>query len=167
MAKLFLKELPSEQEIVDSASAMQADVDAASIYTNLLFMKVATELNNEFDNVLADYNLSSGRFTLLYLLKNSPDGLMPTELSAKLGVTQATISGLINGLEKMKVVARHSHEKDGRSYVIKITAEGEALIAEIFPRWYPKMMTFWSKVSSDEKSGMNSLLAKMIDHKMM
>ncbi|MNJ92829.1 Transcriptional repressor MprA [compost metagenome] len=165
MAKLFLKDLPSEQEIMSSATSLQAEVDAAAVYTNMLFMKVATELNNDFDDVLADYNLSSGRFTLLFLLKNSPEGLMPSELSAKVGVTQATISGLINGLEKMKLVARHSHEKDGRSFVIKITPEGESLIAEIFPRWYPRMMSFWSKVSSDEKSGMNTLLARMIESK--
>lgn len=66
MAKLFIQELPTEQELKASCQDMiTEDVDAGVLHSNLLFMKVANELDNHFEGVLSKYSLSSGRFTLL------------------------------------------------------------------------------------------------------
>lgn len=167
MAKLFIQNLPSKEEFRAATTRLDEQVDTGALYSNLLFLKVATELENHMDSLLAPYNLSSGRFTLLYLLSDAPEGLMPSELSQRVGVTQATISGLINGLEKAELIKRELHQKDGRSFVIKIADKGEALIKEIFPLWAPKVAAFWNQISADEKTGMNSILEKMVKNTSM
>jgi DNA-binding MarR family transcriptional regulator len=73
-------------------------------------------------------------------------------------VTQATISGLINSLEKAGLVTRESHAKDGRAYVIKMTEAGNALIQKISPEYYARVKTFTDEFSLDEKVQLNDLL---------
>ncbi|WP_295900540.1 MarR family winged helix-turn-helix transcriptional regulator [uncultured Bdellovibrio sp.] len=167
MAKLFIQNLPSKEEFKAAATRLHEEVDSSALYTNLLFMKVATELENYLDGLLAPYNLSSGRFTLLYLLSDAPEGLMPSELSQRVGVTQATISGLINSLEKAELIKRELHQKDGRSFVIKLADKGEALIKEIFPQWAPKVAAFWNQVSLEERSDLNGILDRMVKNTSM
>ncbi|KHD88236.1 MAG: MarR family transcriptional regulator [Bdellovibrio sp. ArHS] len=162
MAKLFIQTLPSKEELKASASRIHDAVDSQALYSNLLFMKVANDLENYMESLLAPHNLSSGRFTLLYMLGDSPEGLMPSELSNRVGVTQATISGLINGLEKAELVKREMHEKDGRSFVIKITDKGLSLVKEIFPQWAPKISAFWNQISHDELNSFSGTLEKMV-----
>ncbi len=103
MAKLFIQNLPSKEEHHTVVARLHENADAAALYSNLLFVKVATDLENHLDSFLAPYNLSSGRFTILYLLSDTPEGIIPSELSNRVGVTQATISGLISGLEKQSL----------------------------------------------------------------
>ncbi len=164
MAKLFIQELPSREEMHKTASELSAgaELDAWVLHSNLLFMKVATELEMKLDSLLSEYNLSSGRFTLLFLLRNTPGGMMPSVLAQKVGVTQATISGLLNSLEKANLIVRETHQKDGRSFVIKLTEKGDSTIKEIFPRWYPYIQTFWGQFAEEEKSNLDNLLERMV-----
>jgi len=122
MAKLFLTTLPSQEELHRLSCDIFPDAEPLSMYSNLLFRKVATDIEIQYDNFFSTYELSPGRFTLLMLLRKKPEGMMPSELAQSVGVTQATISGLINSLEKSELVVRESHEKDGRAFVIKLTA---------------------------------------------
>ena len=164
MAKLFIQELPSHEELQSSISRLHENSDPWVLYSNLQFLKVATELENQFDSFLAPYNLSSGRFTLLYILNDTPEGIIPSELSNRVGVTQATISGLINSMEKAELVRREMHEKDGRSFVIKLTDKGQTLIRELIPQWVPKVSSFWGQFSADERPLVSSILEKMVKH---
>lgn len=164
MAKLFIQDLPTKEELHQSMTQLHEsqELDAWALYSNLLFMKVATELEMKLDSLLSEYHLSSGRFTLLYILRNSPEGLMPSVLAQRVGVTQATISGLLNSLEKAQLITRQSHEKDGRSFVVKLTDKGDQTIREIFPRWYPHIKDFWGQFAPEEKSTLNMYLERMV-----
>lgn len=161
MAKLFLTTLPSQEELHQTSCQIFPEAEPLSLYSNLLFRKVATDIEINYDNFFAQFDLSPGRFTLIMLLKKNPAGLMPSELAQKVGVTQATISGLINSLEKSEIVARETHEKDGRAFVIKLTAKGNALIQKLAPEWYPKIMGFWAQLTQEEKTTLNGILEKM------
>ena len=125
-------------------------------------MKVAAELEMSLDNILSQYNLSSGRYTLLYVLKGAPNGLMPSELAQSVGVTQATISGLLNSLEKAGLITREVHPRDARSFMVKLTQKGDETLKEIFPKWYPLIQSFWSQFSEHETKEMNQYLHKLL-----
>lgn len=87
---------------------------------------------------------------------------MPSELAQKVGVTQATISGLINSLEKADLVKRTTHDKDGRSFVILLTEQGSAKCQEIMPLYQQRIASYWSDFSATEKHQMNAFLEKII-----
>ncbi len=162
MAKLFLTEIPPRETIQEEARTMFPQVNPESWYSHILLRKVTTEFEINLDKFFSQYNLSSGRFTLMILLNKYVDGLMPSELAQMVGVTQATISGLINSLEKVEVVQRTTHEKDGRSYVIKLTEKGKKMTGEILPEYQTRINKFWSEFPSEEKNQINGYFERLI-----
>ncbi|WP_374034852.1 MarR family winged helix-turn-helix transcriptional regulator [Bdellovibrio bacteriovorus] len=162
MAKLFLTEIPPRETIQEEARTMFPQVNPESWYSHILLRKVTTEFEINLDKFFSQYNLSSGRFTLMILLNKYVDGLMPSELAQMVGVTQATISGLINSLEKVEIVQRTTHEKDGRSYVIKLTEKGKKTTGEILPEYQTRINKFWSEFPSEEKNQINDYFERLI-----
>ncbi len=162
MAKLYFTEIPSREDLQQNAALMYPNLDHLTLYSHILFRKITTELEINLDSFFSRFNLSSGRFTLMVLLQGTPGGLMPSELAQKVGVTQATISGLINSLEKAELVKRTTHQRDGRSFVILLTDKGQSLCNEILPMYHERITQFWSSFSDDEKNQLNGLMERMI-----
>ena len=70
------------------------------------------------------YALSEGRFILL-LLNAASDGLAPNELAERAGVSRATVTGLLDGLEREAMIERHINEDDRRALCIRLTRKGK------------------------------------------
>ncbi|MNJ92652.1 Transcriptional repressor MprA [compost metagenome] len=163
MAKLFLTQVPTEVDLEKNRLDFHPEIDSTSMRSHLLLRKISTDLETNLDAFLSRYNLSPGRFTLLLVLRsNRETGMMPSELAHTVGVTQATISGLINTLEKAELVERTTHEKDGRAFVIRLTSKGHETVGTIAPEYYSRLNTFWAQFSQDEKKSLNGFLEKMI-----
>ncbi len=162
MAKLFIQSMPTEEEFRNSATRWDFEADVDALYTNFLFSKVASEIEKGMENYLAPHNLSSGRFTILALLNEESEGLMPSDLSNRTGVTQATMSGLIASLEKAELVRREAHKSDARSSIIKITEKGEGVLKQIFPQWSPQVSAFWKIITPEERIALTAILEKIV-----
>lgn len=162
MAKLFFTEIPTREELQENAALLYPELDHLTLYSHILLRKITTDLEINLDSFFSRFSLSSGRFTLMVLLQRTPEGLMPSELAQKVGVTQATISGLINSLEKAELVKRTTHEKDGRSFVILLTEKGENLCDEILPMYHERISHFWAPFSDTEKDQLNGMMERII-----
>lgn len=162
MAKLYFTELPTREELQQSAALFYPELDHLTLFSHILLRKVTTDLEINLDSFFSRFSLSSGRFTLMMLLQRTQGGLMPSELAHKVGVTQATISGLINSLEKAELVKRTTHEKDGRSFVILLTEKGNSLCNEIIPLYHERISHFWSTFNETEKVQLNDFMERMI-----
>lgn len=81
---------------------------------------------------LTPHRLSEGKFVLLLLLHNVPEGLAPYELAERAGVTRATITGLLDGLERDGFLARHDDPDDRRKVSVRLTTKGQATARELF-----------------------------------
>lgn len=67
----------------------------------------------------------------LAVLTRHPAGLTMGKLGAAVGLTSASMTGLIDTLERMRLVARVLHDYDRRSIWVALTPEGEELITDI------------------------------------
>lgn len=164
MAKLFYSQIPSEEQIQTYFSPSQTDLTKTveSISTYLTIRKLQTELEDNLDTYFSQYNLSSGRFIILQLLFQNQAGLMPSDLAEKVGVTQATISGLINNLSKSGLLERIQHEQDGRAFVIKLTAQGHELLSKLQPDFYSKISKLMQTLTPEEQKLYSQLSQKLI-----
>lgn len=162
MAKLFYTDIPTREELQEHAALLYPNMDHLTLYSHILLRRMTTDLEINLDSFFSRFGLSSGRFTLMLLLQRTPSGLMPSELAQKVGVTQATISGLINSLEKAEIVRRTTHRKDGRSYVILLTENGQRLCDEILPLYHERVSRFWEPFTANEKEALNGFLERML-----
>lgn len=67
--------------------------------------------------------LTPAQFQVLTLLRDR-NHRPPSEIATLCGCTRATITGVVDGLEKKRLVARTPHPSDRRSALIAITREG-------------------------------------------
>lgn len=162
MAKLFLTDRLSDEDLKRVVDRFNPEMEICSLRAHLLMRRVLTDFDGNIETFFSQFDLSIGRFTLMFLLEEAPNGMMPSELAHKVGVTQATISGLINSLEKAQLVVRETHEKDGRAFVIKLTEKGHATVGSIAPDYYRRINKFWVQFQPEERKQLIGLMERMV-----
>ena len=126
MTKLYFKSSPAKSELKGTMEIRSSKLDYATMHSHLLLHRFIIDFETNIDAFFDNYKLSPGRFTLLTLLKQNPEGMSPTEMAEKVGVTQATISGLIKIMLEANLIRRLPMAKDGRRVTIQLTEEGES-----------------------------------------
>lgn len=76
--------------------------------------------------------LTPPQFDIVATLGNTP-GMTATELGEKTLITKGTLTGVVDRLVARGWVERVAHGSDRRCQIIRLTAAGEALFAEVFP----------------------------------
>ncbi len=74
--------------------------------------------------------LKPGWYTILTILSDNP-GLTPTELSRLCGRDRSTLSSTLKGLSARGFIARRHTPEDQRSYSVRLTAAGEAMLKKL------------------------------------
>ena len=78
--------------------------------------------------------MGEGRFTVLALLLDAPDFcLAPSRLASASGVTRATMTGLLDGLEGEGLVERRMNKSDRRKLNVRLTPAGRTRLLELAP----------------------------------
>src|SRR6266481_1918703 len=96
----LLKGLPRYDVFLEEAKHFPG-LDASACYTFLQLLRTGDELLALDEQVLTSYGTRHGRFNLLMMLTKCSEGhATPAGLAEKTGVTRATITGLLDGLQK-------------------------------------------------------------------
>ena len=108
-----------------------ADPSATELAINVLH--TAELLGRRLDEVLRALGLTRGSHNVLQILGGATEPLTPTEVSARLTVTSATVTGLLDTLETRDLARRRPHPGDRRSILVEITDEGRRLLDRLVP----------------------------------
>jgi len=157
----FLKDLPT-YEALERIAKRYRNLQPSALMACAVLSKVGSDLLTEFESLLSTYGLSQGRFLTLVILNRRPDeGGTPSEIAEKLGVTRATMTGLLDGLEKEGLVIRRDHPEDRRKLSVWLTRKGRQKLDNILPGYYKTIMSIMSDLSEKERSNLISLLEKV------
>jgi DNA-binding MarR family transcriptional regulator len=155
---LQLRDLPS-QEILQRFAERYPAADVTAIASFLMLLRVATDLSVALDACLSKHDLLQGRWWVLILLMREGDlTSQPSVLAEKLGVTRATMTGLLDGLEQGGLVQRVSAPQDRRSVQIKLTAAGQAKLDAVMPDYYSRLRLCMQGLSESQRSDLQSIL---------
>lgn len=80
---------------------------------------------------LRETTLTPAQFDIVVTLGNTP-GMPFKELGSRTLITKGTLTGVVDRLEARGLVQRRACPDDGRSMLVGLTAEGEALFQRIF-----------------------------------
>jgi len=151
---LLLKELPDSKSLQKLLNRYpDADIKAISDFATLL--RASSDLSDSLDNMLAQHNLYQGRWWVLVLLMRQ-DNLTstPTDLAKKTGVTKATMTGFIDGLERDGLVRRLMDTEDRRKYLVRLTPSGQEKLDEVMPDYYKKVGALMSCLTEIQRESM-------------
>ncbi len=160
MSLFLLKELPRYECLQEGAKDIPgADASVCELYMNLLHTgEVIARAEAVF---LSRFGLNQARMVLLFILDASPTGSMrSSELAEKSSVSRATITGILDTMEKAGLVARASDPNDRRASNVKITPAGEKLLAKVRPEFMRWSTGTVGTLSPQERQQLVDLLRK-------
>ncbi|MCL2344854.1 MAG: MarR family transcriptional regulator [Desulfobulbus sp.] len=124
-------------------------------------LSLAAAIDRDCAALLAPHGLSEGRFVLLFLLDAAADGLAPNILAELAGVTRATITGLLDGLEREGLIERHAHASDRRALCIRLTHKGKRVAKNVFEQHGRWIASLFGDLSAPERNQLATLLDKV------
>lgn len=120
------------------------------------------ELEDALAMHFARYGLSRAKFNVLMQLFMVDDqGLTQSELSKKMLVSRANITGLIDRLEKENMVIRMADAADRRAFKLRLTDRAARLMNSFLPIHNEYVHKLISVLDREEKEMLILLLAKL------
>ncbi|MDG4797790.1 MarR family transcriptional regulator [Micromonospora sp. WMMD1082] len=129
--------------------------------TNKALVKVAKLYRSAQADVLAGLALHPGQDVLLWMLGQEPDGMTVSEVAARLGVEQPTVTRSLSRLEHGGWFVRRSVPGDRRATRIVLTDKGRTGISEIESAWRTLAETATAGMANDQRAALVELLEKV------
>ncbi len=156
---LQLRDLPTT-EVLNKFAERYSDADVTAISTFLFLLRVATDLSVALDTCLVKHDLLQGRWWVLILLMREESlTSTPSMLADKLGVSRATMTGLIDGLEYSGLVERVFDKQDRRSVLVKLTHAGQAKLDIVMPDYYRRLRQCMKDLNEQQREQLQQLLS--------
>lgn len=166
MPMLLLRDLPRYECLLEGARRFpDLDPSACEVYLHLL--RAGDEAFRSCGEPLEAHGISAGRFTVLMLLLRKRDDaagglLTPAELADRAGVTRATMTGLIDTMERDGFVRREPDPHDRRMTPVTLTPAGEAFLERVVPAYFQRMGALVTHLDEHERRTLVGLLAKLV-----
>lgn len=161
---LLLKELPSTQSL-EKFLVRYPEADIQAILDFAIMLRAASDISDALDKLLAKHALLQGRWWVLVLLLRQPDlTSSPSELADKAGVTKATMTGFIDGLEREGLVSRLMDTVDRRKFMIRLTTAGQQKLDEVMPDYCNKVRALMATLNTEERNVMVKNMKNLSAH---
>ena len=124
----------------------------------------ASCLKKKGDEFFRPYNLTDVQFNALMLLQHQSGdegGLSQAQLSDMMLVNRANITSLIDRMEKANLVVRTAAVKDRRYNIIKLTAKGKKLLAQIEPIYAKEIKKVMACLKQPEQKKLITMLERV------
>lgn len=171
MPALLLKDLPRFECLLECARH-NPGLDPSAVVAYLHLLRAGDEAFAAADRNFARFELSHGRFGVLMLLwredqygkecvADGPAGRTPADLAAAAGVSRATMTGLIDTLERDGLVTRQPDQQDRRMMLVQMTDTGRDLMARLLPLHFQTVAEMLSPLNESERQTLVQLLARL------
>ena len=124
-----------------------------------LLAKAAKSGARFWKEATADLGLTAVQGKVLNFIYISGE-ITASELSTQAAVDNATLTGVLDRLESMKIVQRHAKSDDRRAVLIRLTEQGQVLAKEVYQRVQPANESFLKDLSGAETAMLRDLLKR-------
>lgn len=168
-------ELPRYNRLLEAAHEHpDLDSESCELFLNVLRTGDAVaELETQY---LGRHGITPGRFAVMMLLSEEGVAMKPSVLAEMTGVTRATMTGLLDTLERDDMVKRNADPGDRRAIRVHATPKGREKLQELLPGYYrlvsavPAMLTAaerktYAEISKKIRDGLMLAEAKFVGHR--
>lgn len=144
--------------------AVFPDMDAEHILSFGNTMLLVHTLLATMERYFKTEGISKARFLLLVhlFLNSSQKGESISDLRASYPISSATMTVVLDTLEKEDMVKRVPNPQDRRKVNVKITDKGESFMKEFLPRHQRNVTAMSSELTEEEMATLPVVLGKLI-----
>ncbi|WP_028548037.1 MarR family winged helix-turn-helix transcriptional regulator [Paenibacillus sp. UNC451MF] len=150
-------------DLMDQTAAK--DTDRKSAYLGLLMLWLGDNILDLMDLNLSPFGITESKFDLLLLLTlhEGRELVTPSALAERLGIRRASVTALLDWLEKRNWILRKSSELDRRMIHVSITSEGRALVEQVLPAFWSTCSSIIIEMDPEERMVLEKILDKLND----
>ena len=157
----YLKDLPTDTTLPEF-SRRYPNMNPSAIKACAALLRTGSELLTAFEAILGLHGLSQGRFLTLIVMNRNPDeAASPSSLAEKVGVKRATMTGLLDRLERDDLIERRAHQQDRRKIGVRLTPKGRQVLAEMLPDYYRRVAKIMANLTEKDRLELMTLLGKV------
>lgn len=124
----------AETERAAESHLADLDLDTESMHVISNLFRAANAVRNHMERtVLTPADLTWTAFVVLWVTWIW-DSVETRVVAEEVGVSKATLSGVLDTLEKRELVRRTKSPADGRLVLVSLTPSGKRLITRLFPK---------------------------------
>lgn len=139
-----------------------ADKLATECVVNLV--RTGSLLAAELDRTFRRYGITGPGVNVLMILDGAGEPLPPNVIGERRLVTRGTVTGLLDTLEKQRLVRRTRHPGDRRMLLVELTDEARDVLAKLRAELFPAQAEMIAGLSEHEKDTLVRLLGKLQTH---
>jgi DNA-binding MarR family transcriptional regulator len=147
-------------EMPDDFYAQTPDGNVKATEAVMNTVRTADVLFDRIGRLLRPLGVSAAGGLVLGLLRDRGP-MSPSELGDRLIVTRATVTGLLDSLERPGFVRRNAHPSDRRSLVIEITPDGLEVLQRLRTVVHRHEKAWLSSFSNDDLEAYIRLLQRI------
>lgn len=148
---------------IDAAAFHQeypgASASATEVAAN--FARTSTLRNAVYAQVAREFGLSEAGCNVLAVIEGNRAPITPGLIGERVLVTSATVTSVLDTLEKHGLVVRTRHPDDRRSVLVDITRAGLELTDALLPRIHAVEAAMSRGLSAHEQRKLATLLGKL------
>lgn len=114
--------------------------------------------------VFRTFDLSAPAVQVLAIIEGAGEPLPPSAISEELFVTSASVTSLLDTLERRGLVRRNPHPQDRRMVLVDITDEARRLLDEVLPAIHAWETAAVEALDPGEQAELTRLLGLLHDH---
>ncbi|PDY47313.1 transcriptional regulator [Bacillus pseudomycoides] len=147
---------------------VSVDTDPIAAKLGLLMLWTSDNVLDAVDMDLASLGISESKldFLLLFILReielNEEEASMsPSAIANHLGITRASVTGLLDWMEKRALIVRYHYSEDRRRLKVKITPKGKELVFLSLPTFWSSCASLVDDFNQEERQILEKLLNKI------
>ena len=138
------------------------DVEAMQVTFNLI--RAANRVQQDLEgSIHRPAGVTWAAFRILFTIF-SVGPIAPAQLARLSSVSAASISVVLNTLERNKMIKRRRSTTDGRSVVVELTAKGRKTVTTLFSRNNARESDWAAALTASERATFTRLLRKLLTH---
>jgi DNA-binding MarR family transcriptional regulator len=149
--------------------AFEAEFPDASALATEAFLNVGIltgAVRSAVDRLVTEAGAPSmAAFNVLSVLAGDPSPLRPSIIASRMLVSRATITGVLDVLERRRLVRRRPSGDDGRGKDVVITAAGRRLVDDLVPRVHRFERELMGALGDDQLRDLTAMVA-VLQHRM-
>jgi len=162
--RLVLKDLPRYECLVE-ASKQFPDLQPAACEAFMHLIRAGEEVIRVMNAHFTAHNITQGRFLVMMLLMEKTGECArpttPAELADHASVSRATITGLLDTLERDGFVSRERDPADRRQMSVHLTPKGQEFMHGILPGHFRLITQLMGNLAGGEQQALSRLLTKV------
>jgi DNA-binding MarR family transcriptional regulator len=156
---------PNKKDLFRKLAQRHPNLDLGGLELSATLKSVGKDIEESMELSLRDYGLSEGRFfVLVYLFSEEllgHDAPSPSDIAENLLVTRATITGLLDGLERDGYLERYHDNRDRRALTIYLTDKARQFMDSFIPEAASCANCALEVLNPDEQKTLMTLLTKL------